>query len=277
MFFENYVTDITSGVYRELGSYTLRNYQNTISLTIEGHKKLSIEKWNYDNIPIPYFCFSFKHELLKCTYTNCRENWVVGYQSDFVERNSSNDSVNIFFDRDKTKFVNIPRFTPLSMNEAIRLRDEMNTVYGYRGQVAPFAKFRCFLGWCKIITFIIDKHQEQQEHGVAWDFRRLLDDINFIDYSLEDLSQRCSYSLDHLSILFKKQYFVTPHRYRIQRNMTYALDLIMTTNLAVKEIAAKCGFAYLSHFSTQFKSVHGFSPREALKKFRHGSLTTTGR
>lgn len=51
--------------------------------------------------------------------------------------------------------------------------------------------------------------------------------------------------------------------------MTYAMELICKSNLMIGDIAEKCSFKHLSHFSTLFKKTHGISPNVALKRFRY--------
>ena len=86
-------------------------------------------------------------------------------------------------------------------------------------------------------------------------------------FSISELSKKCAYSTDHLRVLFKNNYDISPQEYRIRRIMAYAMELICKSNLMVSDIADKCGFKYLSHFSSLFKKIHGISPATALKTF----------
>ena len=66
---------------------------------------------------------------------------------------------------------------------------------------------------------------------------------------------------------------VSPGRYRSQRIMTLACQLMQQTALTNQQIARRLGFADVFHFSHRFKALTGRSP----KAFRQGLLRSAPR
>jgi len=54
----------------------------------------------------------------------------------------------------------------------------------------------------------------------------------------------------------------TPHQYYLRSRVKMAARLLETTNLSIKDIAARLGYADPAHFARQFKAVSGSSPGE---------------
>ena len=62
--------------------------------------------------------------------------------------------------------------------------------------------------------------------------------------------------------IFKKAYGITPYAYLLSHKIKLAKVMLLNTNLSVKEIAERCGFARPSDFSRFFRSRTGLSPSE---------------
>jgi AraC-like DNA-binding protein len=58
---------------------------------------------------------------------------------------------------------------------------------------------------------------------------------------------------------------LTPVAYVLQVRLNYAHRMITTQDLSLTEIASKCGFQNLSHFSKTFKQQFGVSPMQFRK------------
>jgi len=59
---------------------------------------------------------------------------------------------------------------------------------------------------------------------------------------------------------FKQATGLTPKDYASQVRRARAEDLLASTDLSVKEIAARLGYSSASHFSLEFKENHGKAP-----------------
>ncbi|MCE5341774.1 MAG: AraC family transcriptional regulator [Planctomycetaceae bacterium] len=86
-------------------------------------------------------------------------------------------------------------------------------------------------------------------------------DENFSTLFLpSQVAQKCSVNVRYMSRLFKQYADVTPHEYIMRLKLNKAANLLLTTNLSIKNIAQTAGFADPYHFSRNFKNFHGVSP-----------------
>jgi AraC family transcriptional regulator len=78
--------------------------------------------------------------------------------------------------------------------------------------------------------------------------------------SLSDLAAAGGVSLATLHRLFRRYQGVTPYQYIMRQKMNQAAQDLIGTDMLVKEVAEKIGFADPLHFSRVFRNVHGVSP-----------------
>ena len=69
-------------------------------------------------------------------------------------------------------------------------------------------------------------------------------------------------SYDALRKQFLRHTGETPARYRTQKRIAVAADLLLHTSMSIKQIAANLNFCSEFHFSQKFKQIKGVSPRE---------------
>jgi len=67
---------------------------------------------------------------------------------------------------------------------------------------------------------------------------------------------------NHLSKTFKRTVGKSFRTVLVQSRQRHAAELIRTTDLPIKEIAAQCGYKHVSDFSACFKRVYGICPTE---------------
>lgn len=79
---------------------------------------------------------------------------------------------------------------------------------------------------------------------------------------LEKLAEISCLSKDHFIRLFKKELGTTPLQYINQKKIEKAQLLLITEELAVKEIAFQLAFEDYSYFSRLFKKITGVTPQE---------------
>lgn len=79
---------------------------------------------------------------------------------------------------------------------------------------------------------------------------------------LEKLAEISCLSKDHFIRLFKKELGTTPLQYINQKKIEKAQLLLITEELAVKEIAFQLAFDDYSYFSRLFKKTTGVTPQE---------------
>lgn len=83
---------------------------------------------------------------------------------------------------------------------------------------------------------------------------------------LKILADEVFLSESHLSLLFRQNLKIAPMEYVRQMRLKKVSELLLTTNLPLKEISEMIGFENQSQLSRAFRSVIGVSPTEYRKK-----------
>jgi len=86
------------------------------------------------------------------------------------------------------------------------------------------------------------------------------------DLSLENLAKINSLSKINFHNIFKKATEKTLRRYVEEQRIKKAINLLLTTNYNLTEIAYDCGFSSQSYFSYAFKRKMKCTPREYIRK-----------
>jgi AraC family transcriptional regulator of arabinose operon len=85
--------------------------------------------------------------------------------------------------------------------------------------------------------------------------RRLTDPL-----SLPELAKSCGLSVSRLGELFLEATGQTPRNWLERARLKHAQDLLATTSLPVKLVAAACGYKDQRHFATRFRRHFGLTP-----------------
>lgn len=102
--------------------------------------------------------------------------------------------------------------------------------------------------------------------------RRVLAGQAFIDecfreeISLEKMAQQATLSPYHFLRVFRAVHGITPHRYLLNKRLSYASDLLSHSTDSISAIAFRSGFEDLSSFSRAFKKMYGRSPLDYRKE-----------
>ena len=78
--------------------------------------------------------------------------------------------------------------------------------------------------------------------------------------TLEDIAKAASLSRTSLTQLFKNELEMTPIEYVWHHRIIVAKKLLDFTNLPIKDIASRCGFKTVQHFSRRFEESFGCNP-----------------
>jgi transcriptional regulator GlxA family with amidase domain len=77
---------------------------------------------------------------------------------------------------------------------------------------------------------------------------------------IEDLSKVARLCKTHFSQAFRQSFGETPHICVVGRRMDLARHLMLTTDIALGELAVACGLSDQAHLSRLFRQVTGESP-----------------
>ena len=80
--------------------------------------------------------------------------------------------------------------------------------------------------------------------------------------TLPELSRMISLNEFKLKKGFKACFGITVKSYIIELRMKHAKELFKSKSISVTEVAYKCGYKDVSHFSAAFKAFYGFSPQK---------------
>lgn len=80
------------------------------------------------------------------------------------------------------------------------------------------------------------------------------------DLGLEEVAAVAGYSPFHFTRLFKQWTGLSPHAYLIRLRVQHAFELLVSTDLATKEIAARVGYRDAGYFGRLFKKHTQLTP-----------------
>lgn len=85
---------------------------------------------------------------------------------------------------------------------------------------------------------------------------------------MSDLAALCGISAGHLSRAFKQSTGKKVHAYVENVRLRRATELLLQSDLSVKEIAARVGFTNPSTFSASFLRLSGITPTELRRRYQ---------
>ena len=80
------------------------------------------------------------------------------------------------------------------------------------------------------------------------------------EIAIAQLAHDCRLSASQFGRAFRQSTGCTPHRWRLQRRVERAQDLLLTSDKNLAEIASSCGFFDPSHLTRAFSQTVGTSP-----------------
>ena len=92
-----------------------------------------------------------------------------------------------------------------------------------------------------------------------------LDQDQEFSLSYSELAHRCGASVNTLHREFASATGLSIHKWRLNRRMEKAVQLLLHDNMSIKETADILGFADRYHFSKTFKHYFGISPAQFVK------------
>lgn len=119
------------------------------------------------------------------------------------------------------------------------------------------------------IFFKMRVHAKGESHAsdVAETMKEYLRNHAAEKFRLDSLCRYVSRSESQTIKIFKEAYGITPYAYFLDKKIRLARDMLLNTNLSVKQIADHLNFADEYYFSNLFKQKIGVSPTQFRKDF----------
>jgi AraC-like DNA-binding protein len=201
-----------------------------------------------------------------------RRNYAILVEGDFVRPSQTAGCVDLRQDRD---WVKVPASVPIDAERLPGLEAEcMQMVEAFRSPT-PVNRLRVGVGVCNLLGFLLGRHADPVRPSPAASLKEGMDRDPGHRRSIRELARGLGFSVDHLRVLFLREYGVSPKQYRTRMRLAQAVDLLANSALSLKEIAERTGFRHASHFSTLYRAAFGHTPGEGLRRFRHGQESRT--
>ncbi|MFD0710381.1 AraC family transcriptional regulator [Paenibacillus sp. GCM10027626] len=107
---------------------------------------------------------------------------------------------------------------------------------------------------------IHSKHTQEMERLTA--IQHYIETHLHEEVTLESMAAHLHLHPNYFIKYFKKHFGLSPLKYVSRKKMEKAKQLLKTTSLSIKEIAAHIGFDDANHFSKTFRREIGYSPSE---------------
>lgn len=92
--------------------------------------------------------------------------------------------------------------------------------------------------------------------------RKIIESNIAVTNTIEMLSRKVGMNVSDLKRVFKEVYGSGIYQYLLQLRMSFAWDLVLSTDKTNREIAALCGVKNVSHFVYLFRKTFGITPGE---------------
>lgn len=114
----------------------------------------------------------------------------------------------------------------------------------------------------EITDYIISKRNKVRDESIEGVFNEINNNYRSHDLSLEFIAQKYDYSVSYLSKVIKEETGMTFTKYIQELRFTYVKDMLVETDLPIKEIVYNAGYYDMSNFSRKFKTIVGVTPSQ---------------
>jgi len=123
------------------------------------------------------------------------------------------------------------------------------------------------IGWKKYLKGERKNHLSYQNRKYIWLVKAELDRNILAPPKLDKLAILAEMSVPKLYRCFKRWYGMTIADYVREEKMKYAMRLLWSDELSIKNIAETVGYESHGKFTAAFKKAHGFTPSQFRKSF----------
>lgn len=222
-------------------------------------------KWSGEQ---PFLFLGAKGTVLDFKAGDKRKNYVI-YLKDQNFFKLAKDPGKVEFSYDGNNLL-LPAMAFIEESWVNEWERRFQTVLDIWLQPIPINRFRVECGVLGLLYHILNEMNPGVDSLLRpeWKLKDLIDKDRSSRHNISELSEKCGYSSDYLRILFQKSFGISPVAYRQKQRMNYAMSLIISSDLTVRDISYDTGFRHETHFCTAFKSEYKITPFEAIKKHR---------
>ncbi len=213
----------------------------------------------------PYFSIGIPGFRCEFEFGKNRENWVIMLKDVSLRLASDAKCAEV---NSWNQWIRIPLFVQVQEEWVEGWQMEMRRIHDAWMHPTPLNSFRARLGVMNILRFMIDGHPDSLGSTPEEKLKSLMDGDIAFSRSLHDMSRSCGICQDHLRVLFRRRFKMSPLEYRIHKRNAAMMELVANSALSVKEISERTGFSHVSHFCMEFKKKYGITPLEGIRKFR---------
>ena len=149
----------------------------------------------------------------------------------------------------------------LEVNEELAFRIGTMNLYNVSLHASWYDAFEYLYHVAEHVFEIKQQNVERQNEDVVNQVKRYITEHLAEDTSLHILADQVHFSQEYLLRIFKKQEGITILQYINDMKLDMAKQLLTGSELSVREIAEKLGFASQGYFGRFFRSKMGLSPK----------------
>ena len=122
-----------------------------------------------------------------------------------------------------------------------------------------------------ILQFLHAANIDNTESQNPWInlLNKKMNSTDFLKYNVDRLCNELNCSRMHLNRFMKQYYNMTPHQFLLNYKLSYAYNLLLTSDLSMKDIIQTIGYDSFSSFTKNFKEKYGYTPYVFKQTHRH--------
>ncbi|MGI9527646.1 MAG: helix-turn-helix transcriptional regulator [Weeksellaceae bacterium] len=143
---------------------------------------------------------------------------------------------------------------------------DMNNMY-YESKIITLLSLQIELTSNQTVSNVETSIKSKTDYNKIHDAKEFLISDITMPLHINEIAKQVGINEDKLKKGFKEVFGNTVFGYLYDYKMSLASEYLKDHSLSVKEVALRCGYDYLSHFSTAFKRYYGCTPLQyRLKK-----------
>jgi AraC-like DNA-binding protein len=151
------------------------------------------------------------------------------------------------------------------LRESARMHETFEALIGYAQENGPalqqtMAAQTCLLLAQLYASTLIHPPAAGEASKMVQRAREMMLAAETRDLSLEEIARKLGTSYSNFRRTFREHNGVGPHQYRLHLKLSHARDLLLNSELSIKEIAFQSGFEEEQYFCRYFKKAMGRTP-----------------